>query len=419
MAARPTPGLSTALVQRPFTLVARRSTTNSSFDAASRRKSDCRLNESRERPISVVGSDELRGNCRVCALESTVVHSRSFDHCASAVARYMLVCMFICLSTSDLHDVGWTTHQITTAVNCCLRRVRTGIYVVAKRCSHPSHVFVATLAASKHVHLPGEESGMRKQDEDLRILVRSYAGRMPPQTVLSHRSALIVHGLPVPYFEQGSQPVAEAIHPRNGVRHTPMLVRRRELAVCDIVEADGTPVTSLLRTLADVARDYPPAFSVAVLDAAVHQGKASEQMIADYCEAHRPRTLRRRVDATLNLMDGSRESVAESICAVRFDEYSLRGFEPQVEFYDEQNRFIGRTDFADKKAKVIAEFDGEGKYHLTGKDPRAEMEKERRREYKLRNLGYAVFRILWQDLFTADVFLRIRESVNSRLAVSR
>ena len=328
----------------------------------------------------------------------------------------MLVCMFICLSTSDLHDVGWTSHQITTALGCCLRRVRTGIYAVAKRCSHPNHEFIKAFATAKHVHLPVEKSGMRKQDEDLRILVRSYTGRMPPETVLSHRSAIIVHGLPVPYFDQGSHPFAEAIHPRNGVRHTPMLVRRRELADDDIVDLDGTPVTSILRTLADVARDYPLAFSVAVLDAALRQGRVSERAITEYCEAHRPRTLRKRVETTLTLMDGRRESVAESICAVRFHEYALPGFEPQVEFFDEKGQFIARTDFANKKAKVIVEFDGEGKYHLMGNNPRAEMEKERRREYKLRNLGYAVFRIRWQDLFTADVFLRIRESMNSRLA---
>lgn len=349
-----------------------------------------------------------------CVFEWLVFHKLKTSHCAQTAAPHMLVCMFICLSTSDLHDVGWTTHQISTALKCCLRRVRSGIYVIAKRCAQPSHAFIATYAAAKHVHLPVEEAGMKKQDEDLRILVRSYLGRLPPETVVSHRSALIVHGLPIPYFEPGSRPFAEVIHPRNGVRHAPMLVRRRELDHEDIVEVDGAPVTSMLRTLADIARDYPIAFSVAVLDAAVHLGKTSEQTIADYCQAHAPRTLRGRVEAALGLMDGRRESVAESICAVRFDEYSITGFEPQVEVFDEQGHFIGRTDFADRNAKVIAEFDSEGKYHLPGKDPRAEMERERRREYKLRNLGYAVFRIRWQDLFSADLFLRIKESVNSR-----
>lgn len=328
----------------------------------------------------------------------------------------MLVSMFICLSTADLQDAGWSTHQITHALRCCLRRVRHGIYVVSKECRHPDHGYVATFAAAADVNLPVEESGMRKRDEDLRILVRSYAGRMPPRCVLSHRSALIVHGLPIPYLDKDSSPMAEAIHPKYGVRHATMLVRRRDLAESDIVEVAGIPVTSVLRTLSDIARDYPLAFAVAVLDAAVHRGFTSEQAIIRYCEAHPPRTLARRVADAVHLMNGGRESVSESICAVRFVEYSVPGFEPQVEFYDEQDRFIGRTDFANKKARVIAEFDGEGKYHLPGKNPRDEMEKERRREYKLRNLGYAVFRLRWQDLFSADVFLRIKESVERRSA---
>lgn len=324
----------------------------------------------------------------------------------------MLMSMFVCLSTSELRDVGWSTHQITSALRCCLRRVRTGIYLVAGKCAHPDHAFVATLAAAKHVHLPVEVSGMRKQDEDLRIMVRSYVGHLPPHAVLSHRSALIVHGLPVPYFENGSGPMAETIHPKHGVRHSSMLVRRRDVAESDVVVVDGTPVTSVLRTLADIARDYPLAFAVAALDAATHLAIASEQAIVEYCEANPPRTMGRKVNAAVSLMDGTRESVAESICAVRFVEHSLPGFEPQIEFFDEKGRFIARTDFANKKAKVIAEFDGEGKYHLPGKNTREEMEKERRREYKLRNLGYAVFRIRWPDLFSADIFVRIKESVD-------
>ena len=338
---------------------------------------------------------------------------RAFNHpCALASAQHMLMSMFVCLSTGELRDAGWSTHQISSALSCCLRRVRTGIYLVAAKCTHPDHDFVATIAAATDVHLPVEVSGMHKRNEDLRIMVRSHVGYLPPQAVLSHRSALIVHGLPVPYFENDSEPMAETIHPKHGVRHSTMLVRRRDLAESDIVMVDGIAVTSVLRTLADIARDYSLAFAVAVFDAAARLSIASEQAIIDYCQANPPRTLGRKVDAAVKLMDGSRESVAESILAVRFVEYSLPGFEPQVAFHDGQGRFIGRTDFADKKAKVIAEFDGEGKYHLPGKNPREEMEKERRREYKLRNLGYAVFRIRWPDLFSADIFLRIKESVD-------
>ncbi|GAA1842900.1 hypothetical protein [Brevibacterium marinum] len=175
-------------------------------------------------------------------------------------------------------------------------------------------------------------------------------------------------------------------------------------------------MTSLLRTLSDISRDYPLTFAVAVLDAAIHSSLVTWPQIRLYCEAHPVRTRQRQIDQALALADGRRESVAESICAVRFVEFAIPGFEPQVTICDESGKFVARTDFANKLAKVLAEFDGAGKYHLPGRDPRQELEFERRREYKLRNLGYSVFRLRWQDLFSADVFLRIKERVTRATA---
>lgn len=141
--------------------------------------------------------------------------------------------------------------------------------------------------------------------------------------------------------------------------------------------------------------------------------------IRGYCEAHPVRTRQRHIYQALALADGRRESVAESICAVRFFEFSIPGFEPQVTICDENGKFVARTDFANRRAKVIAEFDGVGKYHLPGRDPRRELELERQREYKMRNLGYSVFRIRWQDLFSADLFLRTKECVTRAAANAR
>ncbi|MGO2862948.1 MAG: hypothetical protein ACTIC1_17445 [Brevibacterium sp.] len=59
---------------------------------------------------------------------------------------------------------------------------------------------------------------MKKRDEDLRILVRSFVGDLPPGAVFSHRSALIIHGLPVPYIDWTQKPVVEVVHPENSVR---------------------------------------------------------------------------------------------------------------------------------------------------------------------------------------------------------
>ncbi len=254
-----------------------------------------------------------------------------------------------------------------------------------------------------------------KRNEDLRILVRSYVDDLPDGAAFSHRSALIVHGLSIPYSEKGPPTRVEFAHPEVGAQRSFVHVWKRPLEG-SIEVVDRCRVTTLLRTLRDVARDCPLAFAVAVVDEAIRRNLTSAREFADYCARNLVRTRQRRIDAVLTNVDGRRESVAESITAVRFVEYSIPGFSPQVVICDENGDFVARTDFANRKAHVIAEFDGAGKYYLDGADPKRAFEHERRREYSLRNLGYQVFRITWKDLFSGDLFLRIKESVKRRSA---
>lgn len=114
----------------------------------------------------------------------------------------MLEGMYGCLSTAALLEAGWDCHRIRAAERCCLRRLERGRYVVTAECSDPAHSFVSAIAAAPTTTLPIESTGLRKRVEDLRILVRSYVDRLLPDAVLSHRSALIVHGLPIPYVER-------------------------------------------------------------------------------------------------------------------------------------------------------------------------------------------------------------------------
>jgi very-short-patch-repair endonuclease len=327
----------------------------------------------------------------------------------------MLDGMFGCLSTAALVAAGWDSHRIRAAERCCLRRLERGRYLVAARCDNPEHGFVNAIAMAPTTTLPKETSGMRRRAEDLRILVRSYVDRLPPDAVFSHRSALVVHGLPIPFIEAG-EVFAESVSPRCGVRLMNMLVRRRSFdgAATEIV--DGIPVTTVLQTMMDIARDTPLAFSVAVFDYAVRHSVVTVDEIRSYAEAHPVRTGTQKILRALDNVDDRRESIAESICAMRFVEHSICGFEPQVNISDERGRFLARTDFANEHAKVIAEVDGAGKYHLDGADPQKAFEDERRREYAIRNRGWMVFRIRWNDLFAAEVFLRIREAVRRRLA---
>ncbi|WP_166971410.1 hypothetical protein [Brevibacterium atlanticum] len=283
-------------------------------------------------------------------------------------------------------------------------------------CDKPEHSFVAAIAEAATTTLPKETRGQRKRAEDLRILLRSYVDRIPQDSVFSHRSALVVHGLPIPYLEKG-EVFAESVNPRYGVRLANMLVRRRALDSGTHEIVNGIPVTTVLQTVHDIARDCPLAFSVAVLDSAVRESVLTLGEIRTHFESHPVRTGTRKMLTALDNVDGRRESVAESICAVRFVEHSMSGFEPQVDIFDESGRHLARTDFADVHAKVIAEVDGAAKYHLDGADPQQSFERERSREYALRNEGWMVFRIRWSELFSAGVFLRIKEAVRRRMVV--
>ena len=55
---------------------------------------------------------------------------------------------------------------------------------------------------------------------------------------------------------------------------------------------------------------------------------------------------------------------------------------------------IGRVDFV--VGRVVVEFDGSVKYE--GAEGRAALVNEKRREDRLRALGYAVVRVVWADL---------------------
>jgi len=68
---------------------------------------------------------------------------------------------------------------------------------------------------------------------------------------------------------------------------------------------------------------------------------------------------------------------------------------PQVLIVDEDGEPVGRVDFLVTGTNVIVEFDGKVKY--ASGDPDV-LWKEKRREDRLRRLGYVVVRLTWADL---------------------
>ncbi len=114
-------------------------------------------------------------------------------------------------------------------------------------------------------------------------------------------------------------------------------------------------------------------------------------------------------------MDGRSESVGESRLRVilRLAEIDVV---PQSLIRDEAGRVVARVDFLVDGSNLVIEFDGLVKYTDGGVEA---LVAEKRREDRLRSLGYVVFRVTWAELARPEVLLaRIRQALRQPHVVS-
>lgn len=329
--------------------------------------------------------------------------------------------MYAYVSTAVLSRRGVTKTQIRLALECCLRRVARGRYVVTHVCDDPVHRVLWETIESGATEELTDFGDMRDEIEGLKVLIRARAehlalreldGRGPAgREVLSHLSAALVHDLPLSRVVEHRVEAVRSIVSRT---YPHLRVRRRETPSEQVMRIGIYRVTTLERTLIDVARDHPLDVAVPMLDHALRHGLTTleriESDLADCVETAGAGQIR----TALDLADASRESVAESVCAVRFFEHGILGFEPQVTIWDSTGAFLGRVDFCHRGAMTIVEVDGLGKYYLGSRVPRVELERERAREEAIRAAGYRVIRLTWKQLFRPESFRKILELTAAR-----
>jgi len=217
--------------------------------------------------------------------------------------------------------------------------------------------------------------------------------------VVSHASAALLHGLPT--WRTPLTRVQVTRPRRSGGRRDPLLhMRTAPLLPAEIVTVEGVPVTSVARTVVDLARTHCFESGVVTTDAALALGLATaeglESMLAR-CKGWPGSPKARR---TIAFADARSESVGESRSRAAIAEAGLPSPVPQWEVRTADGRLIGRTDFGWPKYGVVGEFDGMVKYSraLTGQDPAEAVFDEKRREDALRALGLTVIRWTWHDL---------------------
>jgi hypothetical protein len=173
-------------------------------------------------------------------------------------------------------------------------------------------------------------------------------------------------------------------------------------ATASIRRVDGHLVTDVARTAIDVARSADFATAVGTLDWTLWRRNphrvTREQLAGELAKL--PPTLRRRfVERAILFASPLSDSYAESFARALMFELGYELPEQQAEFTHATGYYA--VDFAWRIHRVIAEFDGFGKYldpSMNGGDPARVVLAEKLREDELRRQGFTVIRLYWSDL---------------------
>ncbi|MBX3194021.1 MAG: hypothetical protein KF727_02830 [Microbacteriaceae bacterium] len=245
-------------------------------------------------------------------------------------------------------------------------------------------------------YLPAERWNAMGSDERYRTLARAVATTSAQELVFSHASAAALWQLPWlgrwPTTVHVLGPVA------SGGRST-SVVQRHAVGVPPRLErVEGLTVTSLGRTVVDVARLGNLERAVAVADAALHRYEIREALAAEV-ELVPMRHGSARARYVVGIADGLAESPGESLSRVTMMRAGVPPPVLQQEFPRERGG-VWAVDFWWPEQRIIGEFDGKGKYldpQLTrGRSAAEIVYQEKLREDELRRQSEGFARWEWR-----------------------
>ena len=162
-----------------------------------------------------------------------------------------------------------------------------------------------------------------------------------------------------------------------------------------VVSYRGVPLTSVPRTVIDLARTLPFAQGVAVADSALNARLTSKaELSAVIAGCARWRGLQRAREVTA-FSDARSESVLESLSRAAFHQAGLPPPDLQV-WVGDDDEVIGRVDFLWRQHRTIGEADGALKYQTPAR-ARTQLE----RDARLRAAGYEVVHFTWPQITRA------------------
>lgn len=249
-----------------------------------------------------------------------------------------------------------------------------------------------------------------------RALILATDALVDPSNVVSHQSAALLHGLPLPrgQLERVTMTRRSAGHGDTG---THLLLRKTRIDADEVTVVGGFRVTSLARTAIDLARALPFEWGVAACDAALRMGLSPLDLRSAVSRHRRLRGLpkaRRVVDFS----DADAESPAESLSRVVLTRQGLPTPELQFEVIDADGVLVARADFGWPAYRLVGEADGRWKYGellRPGESAADAVMREKRREERIRQAGYWVVRWDWDAIMTpAALATMVRNALASQ-----
>lgn len=224
----------------------------------------------------------------------------------------------------------------------------------------------------------------------------------PP--VFAGVTAGVIWGLP--HVGRLSERVEVLMDEATGGRSTSS-VRRRDFGwPSELETVDGLTTTTLARTVIDISRWDSFLNGVVAADAALHGLELGPQTVTlapssllDATHEALPVRGSGKIRQVLEFADGASASPGESLSRVNMRRLRLPAPELQVRFEDGDGEMF--VDFCWPWLQLIGEFDGAGKYtreQMTqGRSVAEVVLDEKRREDRLRALGWRVVRWGWDD----------------------
>jgi len=284
-------------------------------------------------------------------------------------------------SLPDLSGLGWV---VTRAELLRTGLSRTGILELVRNGE--------LIALDRGIFVPAEVAGRLRQLPGGEILISAAAvlSTGGPGAVISHHTAAQLHGLDL---LAASSQVTITRPPGVGSRsgRPGLHVHVARLPARHVGSRLAIPLTTVARTVIDLARSEDFRGGVVVADSALHKQLVTKaQFEKVMAELPRSRGIE-RARQVIEFADGRSESVLESIARVAFRDCGLPAPDLQVQISADE--FMARVDFCWPEFRTIVEVDGAMKY-----DDRTAAMRQLRRDSRLRRAGFEVEHFGWREI---------------------